>query len=931
MIDNHLIYLFELGLVKVSSVVDGNPEYDLILGERLNKDFYKNIEKSDGKICQEDACRLFARRLSENKVSAYKVSSEPGILAYGSTHNNRKEFAFLSDLLIRNGYRGAVLNVSDCLSERVSLQPEQFCKSVLEIIGHFFSSRGVVTKSLLHQTLNYSRTFFGALAALRNTKAKLFVVANDHSPTTVAYTMAARFYGLKTLYVQHAEVTAIFPRNDFDFSIFRNQASRNLYREIGPLTGSSICLSRISDGLTTDKIKASRQGLRNSPSPSVVIYPSSVLLPEKLKVLLSRLRNNGYLTDIKVKPHPAFGKRNILTALNVDLINEIPNHPHIAICGNSSVVIELLACGNLVYQDFSLDSISDDYYGFVEKGLADRFSINTCREKFWSKGEEFEGWLVNLGDYLPNLDTAFNSIEKEREGLFLRNMLFSSQLVDELDNEVSREFYFCRDLFYFTNSFLSLVRSKGCVYGSDSWMIRQLNAYFDKRDIRLNVLYGRASPEICKSVLDFWLITKKIEWTGYRPTQENIKSLIEFSKSYSSEYSALSWVESKIFEVLLRYSKAEDLNHFLENSRRFSVATSSINRRIAFVRYVQSFPEDRGFLLKYFDYRNAHLTPLERLKVSVQCLLKSNGRLEYSDYQVVEQAFLQAHTPIVKEYKSTVIASYAAIRDRAVLIDVKRNLHQEKKFIGLIKNRLISRTGFSFIRLSDGEGYIFQDFSQHFTESDACNRERHWWGREIPLDIRAQLILNTVDAVKNADVLGIPSVYRFLRDHSDRSVSLENSIQGRGLLSVLQGIQVVDQGRALYTDDKANIAIFNKIENIRYLCKFAKKLIVISSGSSECLKKAFGESFNFHLINIPTHNKTQLNERYITCDKPLPYIYKDVYDEILEIAEAGDLVLVGAGVSGKAFMDAAKQKDAVGLDLGSVMDELLNAGIHSLR
>jgi hypothetical protein len=44
----------------------------------------------------------------------------------------------------------------------------------------------------------------------------------------------------------------------------------------------------------------------------------------------------------------------------------------------------------------------------------------------------------------------------------------------------------------------------------------------------------------------------------------------------------------------------------------------------------------------------------------------------------------------------------------------------------------------------------------------------------------------------------------------------------------------------------------------------------------------------------------------------------------------GSLVLVGAGVAGKSFMDIAKKHNSVGLDLGSAMDQYIGGEIHSL-
>ena len=926
-------YWFESGLGKVSSVIDGVGDYDAILGARLERSSYNGIEKSHGQVYWEDAYKLLHKKVVNQQVSIYEVDVSANILAYGSTHNNRREFDFLSSVLERNGCLHPIVNICDSNKNKqlvATAQLEKARDSILSVASRFFSLRGFVTKSILHQTLNYSLTFLGALETLSRSKAKIFAVANDHSPMPVAFSVVAKYLKMTTLYVQHAEVTNIFPRNDFDFSIFRNRASRKVYENIAPLTGDAIYLSRQNGILSERELLDSRGALAGGSNPPVVIYPSSIFSVEGLDALLGRLRENCSLTDVKIKPHPACRAGEIFSELNAELLEDMPEYPHIAICGNSSVVIELLEKGNLVYQYFKLDSIGEDYYGFVHKGLASSLKHEDLREGFWSRGYSAQGWGEILGDYLPNLDGSFNMIEKAREPVFIQSLLASSGLVTNWNSNTSKEFSFHRDLFYFTDSLQSLMRDSQDTCYSDLWMIKRLNAYFDSRDARLGDLYNCVDPCLCGSVLDFWLIVKRIEWTGLVPTVEVVQTLMNFTYKYYGGEGATKWVETKTFDVILRFSNSALLGEFLDRCKFFSLASTGINRRIAFVRFVNAGGADHEGLLKYFDYRSAILTPLERLKVSVQCLLEVSGDLEFSDYQEVERRFMDALPPIADEYRRLVVGAYERLGGRVALVDVKRNAEQMRQFVDLVKSKLNSRKGFSFIRLSDGEGYLFREFSTHFTDSDARNRERHWWGREISPELRDEIVAGAQDAVKNADVIGIPSIYRFLRDHTDSSVTLEGSIQGRGLLSVLEGVCSLDQGSAIYTDDKANLAVFNKIAVLQEIAALAKKVIVVSSGDPESVRVALGSFLDLYFIQVPTHNKTKTNAKYTSFEKPLPFVVEKVCSEISDVADPGDLVLVGAGVAGKVFMEKAKRKGAVALDVGSAMDELLGAGIHSL-
>jgi hypothetical protein len=54
--------------------------------------------------------------------------------------------------------------------------------------------------------------------------------------------------------------------------------------------------------------------------------------------------------------------------------------------------------------------------------------------------------------------------------------------------------------------------------------------------------------------------------------------------------------------------------------------------------------------------------------------------------------------------------------------------------------------------------------------------------------------------------------------------------------------------------------------------------------------------------------------------RPLFETYTETIENIRALSAPGVLCLVGGGLIGKIFIDAAKQEGAVALDVGSVMD-----------
>ncbi|WP_351001401.1 hypothetical protein, partial [Shewanella sp. TB7-MNA-CIBAN-0143] len=63
-------------------------------------------------------------------------------------------------------------------------------------------------------------------------------------------------------------------------------------------------------------------------------------------------------------------------------------------------------------------------------------------------------------------------------------------------------------------------------------------------------------------------------------------------------------------------------------------------------------------------------------------------------------------------------------------MDVLHNSEVKDRIKSLIIDKIKHREPFCFIRLSDGEGYIFSNTEGYMNIDDIKNRERHWWGCE---------------------------------------------------------------------------------------------------------------------------------------------------------------------------------------------------------
>lgn len=914
------------GFDKVASIIDANPNYHTIMGKRLRKQDYTSISNGMNQVLVADAFSFLSRNINEKPVFKFDFKtkfSNLNVIAYGSTLNNKREFEYLEQEVRDFGIDFNIVNIEGAERVRVKVVNADLISVLTESLSSFLKDRKFISVSLLHQLLLYSQYVLSAYETLKSVGAKVLVVANDHSPVPVAFTVVAHSLGIKTFYMQHAEITSSFPRLTFDYSLLRNKISKSTYSQKG-LSGTVVYSDRSGSNFNSVEVVRRVESVRLSKSVDVVIYPSSIFDEGELDELISCLLLNCGVKSIFVKLHPAVKKEKYKLVSGVSFSYEIPEYSHVAICGNSSVVVELVAKGNLVFNYFYLDDIEDDYYGFVRNELATKIEKNDLLSNFWY-GIKSDNLLVNLADYIPSVYSVENNVESFKYKEMLIDVFFDGCI------ERKKKIWFERDLFAFTDTFLRVLRSgKGVPYNG-FWIVKELNRFFDERDPRINELFDKVDFNVCKSVLEFWLNTKSMEWNGRTPTESQLENHLEFVTTLMCDKKLKGWLELKCFDIALRFGSVKQVLIFLKAFTILDVYKIGINKKISYLNFIAANPSAREQLNSFYDFeKDRNLVELDRLKIKIQVDDEFSSVFNFGDFREVERNFLLAHPVISSEYDKEVKSVYDILNERACFVDVKRNKDERESFLNLIKIKLKAREGFSFIRLSDGEGFIFKNLSSFFTEEDSKNRQRHWWGEEITIGVIDGLRSDLLEAVRNADVLGIPSVYRFVRDHSVRTNSLTQSLQGRGLISVLNGVKHIDTPDKIYTDDKANIAIFNELDVIIELARQAVKVVIVNSGSSVAVMKAFSGLFCFEHIQVPTHCKTTLNTNYYSSGKTLPYVYREVAAQIEATTTPGTLVLVGAGVAGKVFMQAAKRNGGVALDLGSAMDQFLNGGIHSL-
>ncbi len=909
------------GVERVFRIIDSNENYNFILKKTIEKIGYEDIELMNTIDRKQYVYEYLDNYFKKYIVKIYIFVDNYEILFYGETLNNKKELEFLQKkaYLYTNGIE--ICNIGDLKINKTTSLKKDDVKSILKVLDPLLNDDRIKTRSHLRQLILYVTAYVNFSFSLSEIKNNIFyiIVANDHSPIPVAFSMIAKELGIERIYIQHAEISKSFPELDFEYNILRNKSSLEIYKEIGIKANiKPIIISRYKKDFSIENLQENLNRIKNTNVINIVIYLTGTYKQDKVKLLVEMLKRNSGIESIIIKLHPN-GNKEGLENIGVELsLHNILNQ-HIAIVANSSVVIELLHKGIPVVQNFEIDSILEDYYGFVSSGIVKKIHISEAYRDFWSNTEYDREWLYKYSYY--------NSSAIKSEKQF--NIAQLNKILYNLDGSFSREDYLY-DLYLRISPITFLNTIKTFKDLNEFNLVKKFEFMFNKRDPYFNEILEKIDLVETFSLSLIWLILKKNDWTGYQIPSKTENKIIKFLYEYTSTNKTNIKLHCKLMDNLLNYfirvKNIDNIKIFWNIKSCLKKDNLHINKRIALKNLMQEFSEKDVIKIESL-YHN--LSEFHRFKLEFSTMNEFEFQKNNFSHHIIKDKFIAlAPKNVSKEFQEIDSLFYQKLNKHKQYLDVKWNRSQRKELLRYISDKIKTKQPFSFIRLSDGEGYNFNK-KNIFSNSDRSNRERHWWGIEIEDDIANSIKQKNLEAIKNADLIGIPTVYRFIRDHTDKSTSLSQSLTGRGLLEVIWGLIDSDLN-PMFTDDKANLALFTNKKDLLHLASFADKVIFIGSASPKIIKDIFN-GIKINIISTKTHFKTTNNVKYVDNKKPLPYEFNNILKEIDYCVSKGDLVIVAAGVVGKMFIGKAKSKGAVALDIGSALDQLVGAGIHSLH
>lgn len=218
------------------------------------------------------------------------------------------------------------------------------------------------------------------LSLLQRSQPKFVVTSNDHNPLNRCLLAAAHYLDIKTVYLQHASVSKLFPPLRVNYAFLDGQSALETYRQ---------CEGNLSKDIVKNYpiplvfLSGQKKKIISSCSSGRVGVALNALdCVEEVIKFVDRLASQG--VQVSVRWHPS--QKNEDTVRIRDIfkgnssvyfndprttnISEYLGSVGYLVAGNSSVHLEA-ALSNVVpiYYDFKSSS-SYDYYGYVRSGVA---------------------------------------------------------------------------------------------------------------------------------------------------------------------------------------------------------------------------------------------------------------------------------------------------------------------------------------------------------------------------------------------------------------------------------------------------------------------------------------------------------------------------------------------------------------------------------
>lgn len=346
------------------------------------------------------ALRAFQRSIFTTKAKTVKVE----FYLYAGSANQANSLAgtakalkLKNKMILANSNNIKLLNNDDCSFKFDQLKVQ--LSDVALALLLFVSNAPALYKRLKDKDSLLVKNFFKSFClsyfyllvfyrTLKRHKPSYVLVSNDHNVDCRCLIAAATALGIKTVYMQHASVSEVFPALTVDYAFLDGQSALDTYRKCKNNVSPTRCAIKQTKVFLSGQKKLLRPNNNAPIKVGMAINPLDEI--DKVIKLINILLTEGFTISLRWHPRQANSdvvrlKKTLASSCGITLsdpkvhpLNEFLSEIYTMICGNSSIHLEAAVAGVLpVYYEIQPPAIKD-YYGYVKKGLA--LKIDTFQE-----------------------------------------------------------------------------------------------------------------------------------------------------------------------------------------------------------------------------------------------------------------------------------------------------------------------------------------------------------------------------------------------------------------------------------------------------------------------------------------------------------------------------------------------------------------------
>lgn len=264
----------------------------------------------------------------------------------------------------------------------------------------------------------------------------------------------------------------------------------------------------------------------------------------------------------------------------------------------------------------------------------------------------------------------------------------------------------------------------------------------------------------------------------------------------------------------------------------------------------------------------------------------------------------------------------------SLLLETAPNYAGAAEVSSLIEKHIHDKSGFSLIRMGDGEGAFIKindEDERRFASlyrHNRLDRSNVWFNGE--LDIYASGFYDDVSCISqvmlNANVVGVPYSSRMRMEYEIASIVSVSS-----LVNILRVAEDREANTYFCSQDIHMDLLLSGHMNTLLQSVSEIGLVSCHEQLPEILQKKYGiSSVDFYKIPGEKLFNHAIGENSSRGDH-YPARYKEIIESLQYKDISGKLFLVGGGILGKFYCDKIKERGGIALDIGSLADAWVGA------